>query len=354
MNEYISQQNLTVLSCACGKMLKDKYSMTLPEKKLNQLIIEVSNSISREYSNKDLSINELNNISLSKIKQLASNIQKQPEQVQSTSKTDASSLDDDLINIKLRELEARRRVVPVYESSTVAKPQQPQHPQPLQQLQQQPVSFTLPKTEIIYKTIVINSLNRDWSKNPHRNNLSFTMSLELQNYVLYPDCVCFPHWVRNMSPYVLLNLFDGFKNVIYTLVCASQQSSKWDVWRPSENVENINLQDKLWTIRFYDFLNNELDLGIDNISINQVYKSSSTSYVLEVPHFKDNPVYKNDYIAIRISNGKVYSKKIIDLEGCKITIDDSKNELCIADFINATILSASDQFSLIIKYHYKT
>jgi hypothetical protein len=348
MNEYISQQNLTVLSCACGKMLKDKYSMTLPEKKLNQLIIEVSNSISREYSNKDLSINELNNISLSKIKQLASNIQKQPEQVQST------SLDDDLINIKLRELEARRRVVPVYESITVAKPHQPQQPQPLQQLQQQPVSFTLPKTEIIYKTIVINSLNRDWSKNPHRNNLRFTMSLELQNYVLYPDCVCFPHWVKNMSPYVLLNLFDGFKNVIYTLVCVSQQSSKWDVWRPSENVENINLQDKLWTIRFYDFLNNELDLGTDNISINQVNKSSSTSYVLEVPHFKDKPVCKSDHIIIRISNGKVFNKKIIDLEGSKVTIDDSKNDLCIDDFMNATILSASDQFSLIIKYHYRT
>jgi hypothetical protein len=345
MNEYISQQNLTILSCACGKMLKDKYSIILPEKKLNQLITEISNSISREYAQEDLNINELNNITLSKIKQLASNIQKPPqEQVHSTSKV----LDDDLINIKLRELEARRRVVPVYEAGNVAKPQ------PIQSQLIQPISFTLPKNDIMYKTIIINSLNRDWNKNPNRNNLKFNMSLELQNYILYPDSVCFPHWVKNTSPYVLLNLFDGSKHITYTLVCASQQSSKWDVWRPSENVENINLQDKLWTIRFYDFLNNELDLGTDNIAIKQVNISANNSYVLDVPQFKDNPVYKNDYIAIRISNGKVYSRKIIDLEGCKITIDDSKNELCIADFINATILSASDQFSLIIKYHYKT
>jgi hypothetical protein len=59
-------------------------------------------------------------------------------------------------------------------------------------------------TNINKKTLIINSYSRDWIINPHRNTLSFTINIDLQNNVIEPLKILFPLYVKNITPYIIL------------------------------------------------------------------------------------------------------------------------------------------------------
>jgi len=228
-----------------------------------------------------------------------------------------------------------------------------------------PISITLPSVndKIHYKNFIINSLNRDWARNVQRNNIKFNISVDVYANTFYPQCICFPSFVKNITPYVLMNITDNSKSLFYSFTCdnKTRASSKWDTWYPVDDVENISLQNKTWSIKFYDFMNNELDLGSDNISITEVSSKNEKEFLLKIPMHSDsydNNFNINDIISIRTYSGKVYNKKITDYvkaernsDGINImTIIDDNNELVIDDFINSRILNTNNQYSFIIKY----
>jgi len=382
MNNYKSTENVSILLMASQKMLKQKLDLTLAEDELTQAIVKISNDVFNQYNEMQLNVNELNNITLSNIKKFYTDYK--PETAENKSIHVPASfnivneqMDENLIQAKLRDLETARKIMPVYTSDIPALTpvqsanvmQEPLH-QPLAPLttlsQITPIQFKLPHIENkpTYKTLIINSLNRDWTRNPNRNSIKCNIPLDLNNNVLYPDSLIFPKYVKNITPYVLMNITDGIKNHVYTFTSINAScDNKWDVWKPIQDIENIALNNKQWSIKFFDFTNAELDLENDNISIVEAFKEQN-KYVLKVQldmHSYNNNFKINDVVLIKMFSGKTFYKKIIDYVKADskdkniniMTIIDDKNELNIDDFVNSKILNTNNQISLILKYHSK-
>lgn len=363
MDDYKSSQNIAILGTASVKMLKEKFDIILLDDKLQSLLNDIMKAVQDEYSEMGFKCKELNNITLSKIKTMfttaeSNNVQK--PNVQNNANNDV--LDDDLINVKLRELEARRQIIPTYqdiqqEETRIELPKQA----PIQ-----PITFALPsQTQVIdkiYKTFIINSLNRDWDKTPLRNNIKFSVPLSLDTNLFYLDTLCLPTFVRNITPYVIINVSDGNKRIFYTLLplATSTGCSKWDVWKPIQNAENIVLGHKNWSLKLYDFYNNELDLGADDIQIVEVKKDDKVDNKFTIKlqvdkHSYDNNFTPNDNMILRANNTKLHYNTILhyDKDTGTMTIVDKKNKLKPEDFINSKIMNCNNQFSCIIKYCYK-
>jgi hypothetical protein len=390
MEEYRNVQNLDMLSFACANMLAEKFSIRLTEENMRALVQDISQEVINEYENIQLRVKELNNITLSKIKklyqqqQVPSPSKKSPLLTKERSFTQIDVLDDDTITYKLKELEAKRKIIPTVHAAHTTHPTQSHSshmthtesildvPIPLSAssssssqgtaFQHNPISITLPSNmneKILYKNFIINSLNRDWEKSPARNSIKFNIAFDLQNNTFYPQCICFPKFVKNITPYALMNITDSAKSLFYSFTChSSSVGGKWDLWYPVEDVENIALQNKSWSIKFYDFTNNELDLGTDSIKVVEARKVDGNKFSLKIEldsDSYDNCFHVNDIVCIKIYNGKTYLKKITAYEKGNInimTIIDDKNELVLEDFINSKIMNTNNQYSIIIKYHY--
>jgi hypothetical protein len=392
MEDYRHVQNLMVLANACHKMLKEKFNITLSDEKLQILIDEISKEVLVEYGSIQLRTNQLNNITLSKIKQLYESKMTQIQNNTSSSPNTGSSgssgssgatapltetsatnnalviekdiLNDDIISHKLKELETRRKIIPNYAEPILGESQPSSSNQNII-YKANPISITLPSIheKPLYKNFIINSLNRDWNRNSVRNNIKFNITVDVNTNIFYPQCILFPKFIKNITPYVLMSITDHFKSIFYSFVCKSGNDAKWDTWYPVDDVENISLQNKSWSIKFYDFMNNELELGHDNIPVIEVTKNEN-KYLLKFElnaDSYDNNFSANDMICIRTYNGKVYNKKIVDYMKCErisnnintVVIQDEMDELSIDDFIDSKILNTNNQYSFIIKYHYQ-
>lgn len=361
MDHYKSDRNITALHIACAKMLKDKFDLILSDDHIKDLIRNVSLDIVSNGGATNKSLNELNNLTLSKIRNVHQiNKTKTIEESSHLASNSGNSelLDDDLISSKLKELEIRRQIIPTYSDNEQDFSLKSTHtPTPI--IKPNPISITIPsaiENKKRYKTFIINSINRDWEKNATRNNVKFNVTLDFTNNIVFPQCLCFPKFVKNLTPYVLMNICDGVSNVYISFICPqSSTHSKWDVWTPVDDVENIALCNKTWLIRFFDFTNKELDLGRDAQSILQV-TTEGDNFQLCLSN-TDNKYEIGDLIKIKTYSGDYVTKKIINYvdENEKIvTIRNDSQELVVDDFINSKVMNLSDQYSFIIKYHYKT
>lgn len=389
MDKYQDIANLSILKKACSKMLQEKYNKRITQKDLDVLISSVAREVDEEYTEMNLKLSEINNITLSKIKKryelesqastehslqplqtlqtlhdthtLQYKLYSQASQSQQSQQASQASqsqqsqqssqalqiLDDDLINYKLKELETRRQIIPTYVE---------ENPETLQREVQNltyksnPISITIPPSandRPNYKSFIINSLNRDWCKFPNRNLVKFNVSLDLDKNTFYPHCVCFPSFVKNATPYVIINLSDGVKNIMYTFTCSSILGN-WDTWHPINNVEKIGLEKSVWTIKIYDFTNKELQLGKDSIDVVQASMVQDT-FVLKTSMI-DDELIAGDIIHIKCYNSTIVSKYVLQYskEPREITIDTK--DIDIDDFINAKVLVIKNQFSFIVKY----
>ena len=145
------------------------------------------------------------------------------------------------------------------------------------------------------KTLIINSFSRDWISNPLRNKLFFTVNIDLQNNIIEPLKILFPKYVKNITPYIILVITDNHKTFKYNFLY-SKSAGAWDIWKlinKDNNINNnINLANKNWKIHFLDYLNNELDLGKDDIKISNINDYKMNKY--------DNN--DNNYIETNIDN----------------------------------------------------
>jgi hypothetical protein len=369
MNIYINEENQLFLRKASHIMLFDKFKLKLSDDQLQKDIENISNQVLEEYKDSNLRSNELNNITLSKLRDMykVDKVEKVDKVDKIESKEDV--FDQDLIHHKLKELELRRQLIPEYPSNTsyatgsaatvttVTATSSASSESIVSQVSPTPISITLPhgfNDKVSFKTFIISSINRDWEKNPVRNNIKCNISVDTSNNNFYPHCVCFPKHVKDMTPYVLMSISDGIKNVYYSLTCANSNAGKWDIWSTVDNIEKIGLTNNQWSIRFFDFTNRELDLGEDAINIVEVSNTNDKNTFHLKTSSKQGVFDVGDVINIRTNDLKHIYKKITAIDEHGIHIFDETSNLSQSDFLNSKLLIAKNQYSIIIKYNYST
>ena len=256
------------------------------------------------------------------------------------------------------------------------------------------------------KTLIINSYCRDWINNPQRNKLNFAINIDLQNNIIEPFKILFPKYVKDITPYIKLVITDNHHTYKFNFIY-SKSSGKWDIWElmNKDNI-HINLANKNWRISFYDYINNELKLGNDDIKISQINdfqmnnydntennmnidtnidnilttqhndmndiindnckkskdKNKMTFYelnidysnIMEYDEYNLNIICKYDYIQLKTRDNKYVNVKVIDINNNqgKIIISN-ENNLRKEDFANSSILNYGAQYSIILTYYHK-
>lgn len=249
------------------------------------------------------------------------------------------------------------------------------------------------------KTLIINSFSRDWISNPSRNKLFFTVNIDLQNNIIEPLKILFPKYVKNITPYIILVITDNHKTFKYNFLY-SKSAGSWDIWKlinKDNNINNnINLTNKNWKIHFLDYLNNELDLGKDDIKISNINNYKMNKYdnndvqdannyietnidnilapskivpkntkkknlyeinidysdIIEYDEYNLNNLSKYDYLQLKTYSNKYVNIKVIDIDinlGKIIILDE--NNLTREDFINSSMLNYGAQYTLILTYY---
>lgn len=340
---FNSDNNKLKLFNAAIKMIEDYFvDITIDKTELNNILSSIMNNISIDNNIND--INQLNKLSLINIKKYYDD-KKNNDNKPKIIKIENELLDNDIINIKLKELEKTRRIMPNISISSSSSQNIQNYPIQHQNNQQQPHFLVNDKNDKIYRNFIINSNTRDWFVNNNRNNLSYNIPFETKNNEIYPVCLCLIYKIKNITPYIILNISDGIKNINYTFVC-DKINSNWDLWKPScDNIEPIELNNKFWKLSFFDYNNKLLDIGYDGFDIINV-KKCDNKYLLNI---SDNKIFKNDdNIIIRTYKGIYLNKKIEVKDNYMYISDDNINS--IDDFRNSKVLDCMEQYSFIIKY----
>ena len=256
-------------------------------------------------------------------------------------------------------------------------------------------------TFINKKTLVINSFSRDWINNPKRNQLSFTVNIDLQSNIIEPLKILFPRYVKDITPYIVLVITDNHRTFKYNFLY-SKSSGKWDIWElmggdtadKKSNINNsINLVNKTWKIHFLDYLNNELNLGKDDIKVSQIndyqmnYGNNTSidtnidtillsqspkhnlkkdakrrmsfyeinidySNQLEYDDYNLETVSKYDYMLVKTYKNNYVNIKVLEVNNDlgKIIVLNSDG-LSKDDFVNSSLLNYGAQYSLILTYY---
>jgi hypothetical protein len=178
----------------------------------------------------------------------------------------------------------------------------------------------------------------------------------------------------------------------------SKTAGNWDIWKlinKDNNINNnINLANKNWKIHFLDYLNNELDLGKDDIKISNIndykknkYDNNDNNYIetnidnilipsklvpkntkknnlyeinidysniIEYDEYNLNILSKYDYLQLKTYSNKYVNIKVIDVDinlGKIIILNE--NNLTKEDFLNSSLLNYGAQYSLILTYYPK-
>jgi len=244
------------------------------------------------------------------------------------------------------------------------------------------------------KTLIINSFSRDWITNPNRNQLTFTVNIDLQSNIIEPLKILFPKYVKDRTPYIVLVITDNHKTFKYNFLY-SKSAGKWDIWKlinKDNNINNnINLSNKNWQINFFDYMNNEVNLGKDNIKISQIndymmnYDNNTSietnidnilipqynltkeaknkkmafyeinidySNLLEYDEYNLDIVSKYDRMLLKTYNNSYVNIKVLEVNNDlgKIIILNETN-LIKDDFVNSSLLNYGAQYSLILTYY---
>jgi hypothetical protein len=248
---------------------------------------------------------------------------------------------------------------------------------------------TSTNTYVNKKTLIINSYSRDWINSPSRNQLTFTVNIDLQSNIIEPLKILFPTYVKETTPYITMVITDNHKTFKYNFLY-SKTSGKWDIWKlinKGNNINNnINLANKKWKVNFLDYLNHELNLGRDDIKINHVSDYTTHKYdnesmdtnidtilmpptrqrpqlnlyevnidysnQFEYDEYKLNNVSKYDYVLLKTHRNTFVNIKVLEVDndiGKIIMLNE--NNLTKEDFTNASLLNYGSQYSLILTYY---
>ena len=225
------------------------------------------------------------------------------------------------------------------------------------------------KKNINYKTLIINSYNRDWTIYNNRNNLSLSINIDLTKNIIEPKKLLMPKYVKSITPYITMTINDGKKTQKFQFilsVSSADTGGNWDTWDIMNNeLETINnivqLNNKEWLISFTDFLNNELELGNDCININRITKTfddnqyniiTEKTDMLTFNGYHLELINKYENILLKTSDDYDILLNVIEIDDNKITVLYKKSDITdITDITEAYLLNCKAQYSIILAYH---
>lgn len=437
IDEFKSEKNRNLIIQASTKMLLDKYNLTLNPDVVINIINTIISSMSKDaiLMNNTIKLMELNTITLAKMKDyvnkniedanvpvvndinapIANDTPKFNEAPKFNEDEDIDKIEiltNEELLIKVQNYENKRNIantilvnidnIDVSTENNVSN-NGVSNPNKLISEIIEKVFVTMNK-HINKKTLIINSYCRDWINNPQRSKLNFAINIDLQNNIIEPFKILFPKYVKDITPYITLVITDNHKTQKFNFIF-SKSSGKWDIWKLINKDNNIiNLANKNWRINFYDYINNEIKLGNDNIKISHIndyemnnydntennmnidtnidnilthyndnsYGSGTSNHskdknkmtfyelnidysnIIEYDEYNLNILCKYDYIQIKTYSNKYVNVKVIDVNNNqgKIIISN-ENNLTKEDFVNSSILNYGAQYSILLTYYLK-
>ena len=449
IDDFKQEKNRMVINVATEKMIMDKYNLNIDKLELRGIVEKVIISICNDaiLIKRIGKLIELNTIALTKIKDYieVNIINKSTNSVISDELKTADDVIDsinkyntDELLSKVIELEEKRKTVNTLASSenasinlsstpsstvsagtpdiTVGIPGVPGTTQPSLSISNtsflptqtsqkyslvnnvnvenlETIAYIIEKMESImnnkkninYKTLIINSYNRDWTIYNNRNNLSLSINIDLTKNIIEPKKLLMPKYVKSITPYITMTINDGKKTQKFQFILSVSSApdaatttadvvatgGNWDIWVIMNNeLETINnivlLNNKDWVISFTDFLNNELDLGSDCININRITKTFNDNQYNIITEKTDMLGYsgyhldlinKYDNILLKTSDDNDILLKVLEIDDNNITVLYNKSNGVeyvggdITDITEAYLLNYKAQYSIILAYH---
>ena len=380
IDDYKSTKNKDLLINASSRMIKDKFNVSVNDSNVAKVVLNIISVISNDVIliNTNIKLNELNNLTLIKVKEYVEkqltessktnstedNVTKIPVQVNQNTTVKPNDEADTLMD-KVQELEEKRRIsntllseylnlnekVEVNDATTTQSSGN-----------QQNVPAQIPIIiDNVYKSIekknkkyfIINSYSRDWIKNPTRNSLHFKINIDMSQNTIEPSKILFPSYVKFITPYIVMILTDSTKTQKYHFTL-NRENGNWDEWILLNN-ESIIIQHQNWNITFYDHLNKELDLGNDDISVTEVMFEGDDYFKLKISNSDEhnmNMLEENkDYVMLKTFDNNIHNIKIIKNNNGGFII--KKNDFKQEDFINSKILNTRAQYCIFFQYSAK-
>ena len=377
IDDFKSDKNINLIFNAASKMIKDKYSNV---NTVDNDIISIIKSIILSICSDAILIKnivklmELNKIALSKIKEHFDNIinrQNEPEIIKTEEKDESMKYDSEQLLLKVLELEEKRSVANSIANLQKQQSDVKESKQESSIQQSNPINFNVKilerlevlsreKTKISYKNIVINSYNRDWYNKPDRNKLSFTINIDLQKNNIKVDSLLLPKFIKFKTSYITMTINNNklAQKNIFVLKRSSNENA-WDIW---ENINSDNIlliTNKNWHIGFTDFLNNDLDMGQDNIDIIEVNDNLNNCYDLTIDNgnkikydsFGVSLINKYDNILIKTNLGDNIQGKVLHINDNILSVYIENIEKKI--LMNSSLLNYKGQYTIMMSYTQK-
>ena len=374
IDDFKSDKNINLIFNAASKMIKDKYSNV--DANDNDLI-NITKSIIKSICSdailikKIVKLMELNKIALSKIKEHYDGIinrQNEPEIIKTEEKDESMKYDSEQLLLKVLELEEKRSVANSLANLQKQQSEVKESKQESYIQQSNPINFNVKileklevlsreKTKVIYKNIVINSYNRDWCNNPNRNKLSFTINIDLLKNNIKIDRLLLPKLIKYKTSFVTMTINNNkhAQKIIFVLKTSSNENA-WDIW---ENINSDNIlliTAKNWHISFTDFLNNDLDMGQDNIDIIEVEDNLNNIYDLTINNgdkvkydsFGVSLINKYDNILIKTNLGDNIQGKVLNINDNILSVYIENIEKKI--LMNSSLLNYKGQYTIMMSY----
>lgn len=374
IDDFKSDKNINLIFNAASKMIKDKYSNV--DANDNDLI-NITKSIIKSICSdailikKIVKLMELNKIALSKIKEHYDGIinrQNEPEIIKTEEKDESMKYDSEQLLLKVLELEEKRSVANSLANLQKQQSEVKESNQESYIQQSNPINFNVKileklevlsreKTKVIYKNIVINSYNRDWCNNPNRNKLSFTINIDLLKNNIKIDRLLLPKLIKYKTSFVTMTINNNkhAQKIIFILKTSSNENA-WDIW---ENINSDNIlliTAKNWHISFTDFLNNDLDMGQDNIDIIEVNDNLNNIYDLTINNgdkmkydsFGVSLINKYDNILIKTNLGDNIQGKVLNIADNILSVYIENIEKKI--LMNSSLLNYKGQYTIMMSY----
>ena len=380
IDEYKSVKNRDLLLHASVKMIKDKYNITINDPMLIKIINNIISIISNDaiLINTSVKLSELNNLTLTKIKEFIGKQMKEVEAKENTEENISTlekqkiSEDDELLN-KVQELEEKRRMAnsllldaetdqPVAQGTTEPPEDNFNIASIKEQIYKTVIEKTMTKKPVQKKTFIIGSNSRDWVNQPQRHILQFNIGIDLQQNVVEPVKILFPKHVKHLTPYVNMVITDALKVQKYTYIL-HKNNGDWDEWILINNTDQpILFTHNDWKITFYDFLNKDLKLGNDDIKICEVSKYNedegfSLKIVLEKKHyayFEYNlqSIKQNDDLVLNTFTNQYVNVRVLE-NNIEVIVIANDGSLRQEDFINSKLLNIRAQYFMVFSYYSK-
>ena len=377
IDDFKSDKNINLIFNAASKMIKDKYSnVDTHDNDLINIIKSIILSICSDaiLIKKVVKLMELNKIALSKIKEHYDGIinrQNEPEIIKTEEKDESMKYDSEQLLLKVLELEEKRSVANSLANLQKQQSEVKESKQESFVQQSNPIDFNVKileklevlsreKTKVSYKNIVINSYNRDWCNNPNRNKLSFTINIDLLKNNIKIDRLLLPKLIKYKTSFVTMTINNNkqAQKIIFILKTSSNENA-WDIW---ENVNSDNMlliTNKNWHISFTDFLNNDLDMGQDNIDIIEVNDNLNNIYDLTIDNgdkmkydgFGVSLINKYDNILIRNNLGDNIQGKVLHINDNILSVYIENIEKKI--LMNSSLLNYKGQYTVMMSYYQK-